>query len=282
MHSVIRNLLDNEKSPRYIPESIDAFINSTIHTITGNRYDNEKKARQRKNYSFQSSAKLRDELATLIRYSPWIIVADSTDFIPRNAVGQIAGFPADFNFLISVDVTVSGNIYNTTSISYDEESIISQDPKRRPQLIYPERVYYIEYDEGLRVLWGNYGKLQKGKLVYLKTPTKVYYGIQLNLNELMIATTKVTPSQDSIIYSKLINAPYTEVEIFLPANIEYTVPTSITHTYHFKSGEVIKNYINSDMPVNMHEEICRKASAMLTASVENFERKNDLDRDDNE
>jgi hypothetical protein len=275
IHNKIRSLLDNEKSPRFPPPFIDTIVNTAIDLLVGDRYDNEKKSKT--GYSFQSSSKLRDQLYTLVKQSDWIPAV--------NGVIESSGYPVDLNYIITPFVDVSGTTATAIPLTYEEEAVIEQDPGRRPSIMYPARVYFIEFQSGLRILWGTQGTLIRAKINYLKKPAVVSYGIELLINEILTPAMQIIAVKDdgnSVVLQKLIASPYTEVNINVAAGEVYVVPNPATavNAYTFKSGIAVRSFTNCDLPNNMHEEVARRAAAQLSGIVENFPRKNDLDKED--
>jgi hypothetical protein len=272
IHNKIRVLLDNEDSPRHRPKNIDEIINTAIALIVDDRYDNEKQEKGQKKYSFQSSAKLRDQLYTLVKKSGWIVAEGDT--IPST------GYPSDFNYLIGPNVDVSGIETHALPLAYDEESTIHLDPKRRPSIIYPPRVYYIEYQSGLRIIWGAQGALIRAQLYYLKKPAVVSYGVEIPVDETLVQGAQIIGVTDSVVYKRLVASPEDFTTVSIASGETYAVPVDVLYVFTFQSGISVKNAVNCDLPNNMHEEVSRRAAALISGTVENYNKKNDLMKED--
>ena len=189
MHARIRELMDNEESPRFLAKTIDSYINSANDVVVSDKYDNERK--QRKLYSFQSSGKLRDELYTLVKETPAITPVDS--------IIEVKDFPVDLFYTIGVLVTVNYVSFSALPLTYEETPIIYQDPKRRPTLDYPQRAYYVESGDGLKLIYVDGALLGNAKITYLKKPATVYFGTELAINTMMTKDVPYIANEDSTI-----------------------------------------------------------------------------------
>jgi hypothetical protein len=60
---------------------------------------------------------------------------------------------------------------------------------------------------------------------------------------------------------------------------EFTVPVDPVKYIKLTSGIVFKDYTDTDLPDMLHEEIARKAAAILSGNVENYNREKSLEKD---
>ncbi len=284
IHNKIRVLLDNENSPRHLPATIDELIQTAITLIVDDRYGNEKKGPQQggKNYSFQSTSKLRDQLYTLVKKTATAMTAVA-DTIPATA------YPSDFMYLVSPIVNINGMTAIAVPLTYEEEAVIHFDPKRRPSIIYPARIYFIEHAGGFRIIWGAQGTLTNAHMYYIKTPASVFYGVEETNNvalqqyepdgngignKTLIAVTVVT------LEHKLIAAPNTAVVGTIQPGTRFTLTWDPLATYKILTGIAVKDSVDCDLPANLHEEVARRTAALINGTIENFDRKIDLQRED--
>ena len=184
---------DSQLSPRFKKAQVDDAINSAINTIILDRYDNIKKAE--KDYSFQTSQRLRDELSSLVK-QPAADIAAVTGVLPRTS------FPTDYSLLLSCKILISGTTWiNAIPLTYDELNIVEQDPFRRPSIEYPQRIYRIEREDGLEIIIGEIGEVTQGKIWYLATPTIVTLGTEV--------------ASGSHVFAPAVLIAYTAVTLFL-------------------------------------------------------------------
>lgn len=261
--------LDSEKSPRFKKKAIDKAINSAISDIVLDRYDNIRKSQ--KEYAFQTAQRLRDELYSIVKEASDLTVVN--DII---ALTQIT----DYWLLLAMRVDISGITINTIPLTYDELNIVEINPFIRPSIVYPERVYRIESSEGVKIVFGDTGSLVSGHAYYLMKPAKVNIGTEINSSATNILPgTKIIAYVDSVlhIFSEGSASPH---EYTLLEEEEYENPSGTNVDYiQIHSGICFINYTDTDLPDMLHEEIARKAAAILSGNVENYNRESSLEKD---
>lgn len=267
LHYKVAFFLDAEKSPRFKVKSIDKAINSAINDIVLDRYNNIRQ--KQKEYAFQTSQRLRDELYT--------IVQQETGLTAVNNVISLASI-TDYWLLLALEVTISGKVINTIPLTYDEKNIIEIDPFVRPSIMYPERVYRIESANGIEIIFGDVGTLATGHAYYIKKPAKISIGTEVSNGSTTFQNgEKIIAYVDSTvtIYNYLIHVE----DVDLLEEEEYTIPVGPGYTAFVVSGIVYKNYVDTDLPDMLHEEIARKAAAILSGNVENYNKAKSLEND---
>jgi hypothetical protein len=260
--------LDSEKSPRFKKKAIDKAINSAINDIVLDRYDNIRK--KQKEYAFQTAQRLRDELYSIVKEAPALTVA--SDII---ALTQIT----DYWLLLAMRVDISGKVINTIPLTYDELNIVEIDPFVRPSIVYPERVYRIESSEGVKIVFGDTGSLVSGHAYYLMKPAKVNIGTEISdtVTEIL-SETKIIAYVDSAYDLYAVGGGIIGSGT-LAEEEEFTVPVDPVKYIKLTSGIVFKDYTDTDLPDMLHEEIARKAAAILSGNVENYNREKSLEKD---
>lgn len=252
LRTTIDGLIDRINSPRYLDSEYYEAINLATGMIFEDRVDNIK---IKKGYSFESVQRVRDELYTLIKNSAGIPVAD------------IIPYPSDYNYAIDVELTVGSVSQSARAISYNQKTIIQRNPFKQPS---PEQTFYIEQSTGLLAKYAG-GTFSQYNLWYLKNPATVSIGTQSDkivgtniAGQLTIGTTYIT--YDQAVHN---GVTYYPGDIFVAAN------TTLV------SGIVIPNsvIVNSDMPDKILPEICRLAGAILSGTAADYNKKQDLIRD---
>lgn len=254
----IMRWIDHVRSPRFTDIQYQASINSAIRKIVDDRYDN---LRQNKSYSFESIQRIRSELYTLVNNSGTITT--SGNYIP------IASFPTKFDYLLNVKVTIDSEDYNAIPITHDKKNIIDNDPFDKPDLTFPDNVYYVETSSGLEIIKGDLGTLSSGEFDYLASPNEVDFGT-------LVESTDASPhfSSDTTVIANDVTV-YNAVtyQIGETINIDIGVSTDIT------SGSVYYGYTNHNMPVKLETEISQLAAALIMISPENFAKSQVLEYD---
>jgi hypothetical protein len=264
--------LDSERSPRFEPKQRIKAVNSAINDILLSRYDNIKKNAKEKDYAFQTAQRLRDELYTLVRYEPTILATVGTDVIPK------AGFPTDYMFLLLLEASISGQVINTIPLTYDELNIVQLSPYYRPSITWPQRIYRIESNEGIKVVFGSVGRLISANMYYIKKPVSVSLGTEINSDATQFLT------GDTIIAYVASTIDLWQHGVFwytksLEEEESYTVGTNGDDEAYLNTGIVYYNPVETDLPETLHEEICRIAAKILSGNVENYNREMSLDKD---
>lgn len=274
VHNKTLFYLDSERSPRFNDQQVNKAINSAVMDIVNSRYENIKKPAKDREYAFQTSQRLRDELYTLVRYSAGLTA--TSDTIP------VAQFPADYMYLIILEANISGKSINTIPITYDEFNVIQQNPYFRPSISWPERVYRIESVDGIKVIWGDRGRLLNANVYYISKPLKVNIGTEVNDP---FGTHFSKADDDEVIaFIPSVIRLYDESWVFMEdLSLEeeelYVIGTNSESYSQLVSGIVYYNSINTDLPENLHEELCRTAAKILSGNVENYNREQSLEKD---
>jgi hypothetical protein len=207
--------LDSDKSPRFRAKAIDKAINSAITDIVLDRYNNIRQ--KQKEYAFQTSQRLRDELATIVKFASALGATDN--IIDLSTI-------TDYWLLLSMKANISGSDINTIPVTYDELNIIEIDPYTRPSIIYPQRIYRIESSEGIQVIFGDVGALVSASAYYLKKPAKVSIGTEVStLGTEISAGTELIAYIDTILS---IDDGYELHIVNLSEEDEYSIPVGST------------------------------------------------------
>ena len=240
----VRHLRDITHSPRTTPEKITEDIRTAIDDIIRDRYDNFK---LKKSYSFQSTQNLRDQLGDLVKNSGTIVATGT--LLPK------LSFPVDYRHIVVASVNIDNTDYWAIPKTYDELRTLDIDPFQQPSLEPPAQVYYNESELGLTVKWGNTGVLMNGYFFYIKEPVQVSYGIEYDSTHTFAVAT-----------------PVIAVEITVYAGNTYQIGDAFTIAPlgNITSGLVVAGWVGTDLPLMLHEEICKKAASVGLMITENW------------
>ena len=240
----IKSYADIVGSPRHDWVSYEQNIYTAINQIVNDRFDAVKKDRREKKYAFQSVQRLRDELYTL--------VVNDQSVTPTGALIPVANLPANFRFMLNVKPTISGTQYIADPLSYNEVREVSRDPYKRPQLTEPYRVYYIESSTGISVSYS----MTSCKIDYIKNPVQISVGNRYTSSQ-VFAIGNVLIATEPTVYNSV---AYDPGEII----------TIVAGFLSITSGEVAFGYTNCDLPVPLHEEVCKVAAGLFEKTVEDY------------
>lgn len=255
--------LDSVRSPRFRNDKVDTAINTAIKDIVLERYDAIRDSE--KQSGFQTSQRLRDELYTIVH--PYTIStltpqSDST-LVPKSQ------FPTDYWLLLTMKATISGKIIPVIPLTYDEWNVIELNPFSRPSIDYPEKVYRNEHADGVEVKFGPTGTMTEAKIYYLSEPVTATIGTE--------QSSGIVPSPiRSILCYMQGTVTLNGTSNILGPGQELVIPVGSTAI--IQSGVFVWNYVNTDLPSLLHEEISKRAASILSGTVENYDRVTDLDR----
>lgn len=250
--SQVAFLNDRESSPRFDDESYMKAINQAILALVEDRLDNIKKP---KRYSFEQVQRVRDELYTL--------VPPTLSIVP---VGNTLAYPSNYNYFLKLQCTIDGVTTYARPTSYNESGPLLENPFKRPS---NTKTYFDQNKDGFFIYRGATGSFTAGLLDYVKNPDTVSIGKASD--QIGPGAVVLTIGQDYVVYEDAVHngVSYAEGSIFTAATTVLT------------SGVVILNslIVNCNLPVKMHQEVCRLAAAIMSGAVEDFSKKQDLKAD---
>ena len=251
MRQRIDEYIDRTKAARHLDRAYYNAINAATNMILKDRIA---PIRIKRKYSIQSTQRVRDELYTLI---PAPVTGSTT-------ASAIVAYPADYYYYLQMYITIAGIKNFCSPTTYNEIGPLEENPFSKPSAVKP---YFNELATGLKIHWGSTGAVSF-ELTYLRQPATVTIGKQSNK---ILAGGTLTNAITYLVYEEAVYAAVT-----------YEEGDTITGTgAALTSGIVIEtaNIVNSDLPVNMHEEICKQAAAIMEGTVEQFNKKQDLSID---
>lgn len=249
MREKIMSYLD-VTSVRFQFSEYEDNIMTAENQIINDRIDNIKKLKQQKTYSFQSIQRIRDELYTL--------VVSNTAIVPTGSLIPIGSYPADLRFVLGVKPVINGTRYIADSLSYNEEREVEMNPYKKPQLIEPYRVYYIESGTGLTILFGSSGTFTNSYIDYIKSPVRVNMGTR-HTSSTIFTIGNVLIATEPTVYNSVTYDPGETITI-------------VAGFLSITSGEVVFGYTNSDLPEVLHEEICKITAGLMGKTIEAYQK----------
>lgn len=254
----VNELIDRTRTARHsIPARMNA-INGAIMMLLKDRIEAIRVPRR---YSVQSSERLRSELY------PLVIMEDENGTPIVGA--DLIPYPTADNYLyyLLLFVTINGVEDYSKPTSFDTVGPLLDNPFTKPTTV---KSYFNEQSNGLKLYFGSTGTFSAYKLWYLKNPNIVSIGNEVN------QVAQGDPIVNGDTYYVYEEAVYDSITYYEGATFvgNITAPT-------LTSGLVIPAsvVVNTELPINLHEEICVKAAAILSGTVEDYNKKISLKQD---
>jgi len=244
----VDELIDRTRTSRH---SDINYMNSLNAATTQIVKDRVAAIRLPRKYSVQSAQRLRDELYTLVP-AP-VTAALSSGNVP---------YPADYQYFLLLYLTINSVQQYCRPTSYNTIGDLINNPFRKPTV---DKPYYNEFVTGIKIHFGATGTAGNYELWYLKNPATITIGKE---TQKIVAAGTLT---NALVYMTYEEAVY--------AGTTYYAGDLITGTgATLTSGIVILNSLitSSDLPVNMHEEICKATADLLSLNVEDYQKKQTL------
>lgn len=248
MREAIDKLIDRVKSPRFNDNNYFTAINRATDLIVKDRVENIKK---KKNYSVQSSQRLRDELYTL--------VVPPSSMVPTTNIT----YPSDYYYLLSISASIDGIEAIVRPTTYNERDLLKRNPFKRPKT---NKIYYLENATSIDLLIPSGSAVTALAMDYLKTPDVVSIGTE---------TDKINPGAAVLV----ISSTYTVYDEAVHNGVTYYEGQSfLAVTTALTSGIVIltASIVDSNMPSQLHEDIIGGAAAIMNGTVEDWQKQQSL------
>jgi len=255
LHERVRFWMDKSGSnPRFDNEDIDNSLQEAIESLIDDRYSQflNKYAFG----SFQFDQSIRDELW------PLIAKADNSDGLNVSSDSFTYTTITDYRHMVSIRVQVdNGDIhtenkwYNTYPLTYNQKNVIDENPFRKPSLENFPYIYYIESENRkIDIILPYEESISNAEVYYLKNPVSINFGIEKDSSDTLSA------GQDCIVVDQGTVYDGTEYKI----GDTFTVNSGVTS---ITSGKVTINFVNTELPVKLHKDICKLAAENLYLSV---------------
>lgn len=246
----IEQLIDRTRSARHSDRSYFSAVNEAVWLIVKDRVESIRLPRR---YSVQTAQRIRDELYTIYKSAAPSIGGTDKDIVL---------YPTDYFYYLLLYVTISGKKLWCRPTNYNEVGPLTDNVFSKPSNIKP---YFNEISTGFKVLAKTTNVVSSAELWYVKNPATVAIGEE---RDKLTTGATLTNTITYYVYEQAVYAGVT----YYPGEIITGTGAALT------SGIVIINtkVVNCDLPVNMHNEVCMKAAAILSGKVEDFNKKNDL------
>lgn len=245
-------LSDRVGSARFNDDQYIKAINSAIIMILEDRLDNIKKV---KRYSFEAVQRVRDELYTLV--VPTVTITPT---------GNTLAYPADYNYFLKLECLISGVTSTARATSYNESGFLGKNPFKKPSATKP---YFDQNKDGFVIYRGTTGTFTSAALDYIKNPDSVSIGNETD--KISAGANVLVAASVYIVYEEAVHNGVT----YLPGATFTAANTALT------SGIVILNSVitSCNLPVKIHQEVARLASAVMNGTIDAYQKKQDLKAD---
>ncbi len=264
-HERARFLLDRVGSTRFESEDIDNALNGEIESIVREKYDQTRI--QNRSDALQRTQRVRDELRPLMKFADKLNGLSLYPNVNQTTVlamfGSILGGDpdiTDYRYLITMRVEDdAGTFYPVFPLPSNMKTIFSRNPFRRVRHTPISKFYYTESSLGGNAQWEVHMSLPTGVVFedllieYLKDPITVNYGIEYTSSKVFANGTKVIAVEETV---------YAGATYVIGEKINIVTPN-----FSITSGTVVANFVETELPVSLHEEICRRAASSLLISV---------------
>lgn len=227
--------LDRVKSHRYQRSHMTRAINIAIDDFIKDRYDNIKRET---GYSFEMVERIRQELNTLVKS------------VTLPAINNTIITPPDFQYeLVTYAITASGR-YLCDSIGYNEQdrerNAFTKGTNEYPYMIRTATGY--EFKTKTPII--------SAEVHYLKNQQEIIFGDNKQFaGSNLILGQQYYVEGANIVNGAVVHQPDT---FFTATNVLFTGAGSVTF------------FVNTDVPSTSHNEIVKRASAILAGTGENF------------
>lgn len=247
--------LDVTRSARYFFSDYNKAFRDAIRNYIDENVGDEN---QRMPDNFQWIQQIRDnlynliKLATLTPTNGTVIKNRYYSFTPSHV-----NFPTDYYDFISLNVLIDTYTDYSRPTNYNKIGPLLMDSFRHPT---NQKTYYNEDATGLVIWRGIGGTFTSAALEYLKAPLDFSIGAE---NQVILPGAVVLTNAVS----------YIAMEVSVQNAVTYqigdqfnAVGTSLTN------GSVIltANTVPIDLPLSVHEEICKRAASIMLLATSNY------------
>ena len=233
MHATVRSHIDQVKSPRVKPALIDQALNF------GNDFLYNKYCKL-----FQVDQQARDAMRLL-----------TVNNLPLTPVGDVFTYPADYMQETALQTLVDGAWKSSAPTTYDELNELPDNYFTEPSK--SDRVH-VESAAGTTAYYGT-GTLTQGKLSYIRKYPQMYWS-QVAVSPSPVALTIGT------MYYVATNSVTHNAVTYIVGDTFTAVNTALTGT---GTVNAIQNSLFDD---SLWEEICTRAAAFISGSLEDYNR----------
>jgi len=251
LHDQVKFWIDEYGSPRQRLTDIDAAIWSAAKAIVEEKYDHSKQNHQED--SIERYQRIRDELFTLTMQTP---LGASAIPVASNVIAA-SELPESYKYLLLLEVVALSSGNPDASTEWTIFEVVTLDKKKDFIFKNPFRVpkndglfnrnYYEQNVTGF-FLHTEIDSLNYARISYLKEPVENYIGVE--------RVAGYTPGSDTLAIS---TGDVTHSGTDYPRGDLFTITAATT----FTGDNVITNFVNTDLPITLHEEIAKKAAYFI-------------------
>lgn len=270
LHERTRFWLDLVGSARFESSDIDNGLNIAQNSIVEEKYNSSQKREDLD--SFQRTQKLRDELSSLVIFKQFS-GANLTNSagIPdyessKTCLVKISSYPASYKYLLCIAVCDDDTVkhkYNCWPITYDRINIIKDNPFRKVRLTPIPKFYYIESSAGVTIYHLMATNAKYVDIYYLSNPIQMRYGIEYDSTHVFDIGNIIIVVSDMVVYNATTYQRGDKITI-VPGVLQIT------------SGTVVYDYIETNIPLTLHELISRKAAINCLLTIKEFDKAKSL------
>lgn len=266
MHEQVRFWLDTVNSPRHESTEIDLAINLTTDAIIVEKYDNSRALNYRD--AFQKTQKVRDQLGKIVeRWTNENGKLTITNPLPDRP-GESSVIMEEyglFRHLLLLEVVNDLTKYVCFPLDYDKKGVIERNPFRRPRIGIWPKIYHTEESGNLTIVHPENFVFQKAFAYVLRQFVPVFYGneIFVPFGNLNTPGEEIISTSNDTMYDGL---PYRIGEVI-------TVLGGVTN---LGAGSVVRNFVNCELNITLHEEISRRSAVQILRSTGQTEKVNML------
>jgi len=245
--------MDVTRNARFTFAEISTAVNDTIEKFVAGTLGDPQ---QRTPDNFQWVQQLRDDLYPLIKTNTPTLTSGTSITTPYYTTGVTTfPFPADYYGFISLTCITSAKTIYARPTSYNELGPLLEDSFRHPS---DTKIYFNENATGMTIYRGTTAPTS-GILTYIKEFTEYSCGSETQLINAGGTLTNL--------------AVYYATELSVYNGTTYQVGATITGTgAALTSGQVIlaSNTSPIELPDRTHDEIAKRAAAMLLLTTANY------------
>lgn len=252
-YNLVQFYIDRSRGARYYFSEINSAVNdaikNTIDDITDTSNLNQLSGIDRLQV-------FRDELYTLIKTEssvPTVIGFYNSDVLINHI-----NYPLDYRTFVSMSCTIDGSTSYVRDLTYNSKGPVLEDSFLKPT---NSKVKFLEDATGFKLYRGTTGTISNASLDYIKQPVAFNMGSEPQLINpglaVLIPGDSYVAVEDSVVGST-----------FYPSGAMFTNPSA-----DLVSGQVIPSIslVSIELPVKTHADIAKRAAAILSGVVKNFE-----------
>lgn len=250
LHDRVKFWLDVSRSPRFLPKQIDSAINIAIDDIIKDRFIPNTPANKNGIMDIKGLERTRlikNELAPIVK------VKSDISINGNRLLFNDQNFPTDYYVYTSMEIVINSNIYNPIEVSQEFLRGLREDPFSRPSISPEDKTYFKVTNEGFTFYVGQ-NTITKVNLSYLAKQATVFYGFEKRVVNVTNGAAIII-AQDACTFG----------------STNYKLGDQLVKPGALSTAEenvlVVTDWVNSEMPDILFEEIAKRAAESLLLTV---------------